>query len=72
MKKLRRIASHATILENGSRQTLLAIELMEGRVINWFPLIGEMAQTEWMPGEIVLRRDEEGFLRAYHNNIMIE
>ena len=71
MKKLRKIASHETILENGTRQTLSVIELQEGKVVSCYPLTGELPQTEWMAGQIVLRRDDEGVLRAYHNNKII-
>ena len=71
MKRLRRIASHETILENGTRQTLSVIEIQEGKVVSCYPLTEELPQTEWMAGQIVLRRDDDGILRAYHNNRII-
>ena len=35
------------------------------------PLSGELPCTEWMPGRIVLQRDDEGLVRAYYNNVII-
>jgi hypothetical protein len=40
-------------------------------VSQWYPLTEELPFAEWMPGQIVLRRDGEGLLRAYYNNVMI-
>ena len=71
MKKPRRIASHEIELEDHSRQPLSVVEIQSGEVLSWYPLTQELPSTEWMPGQTVLRRDENGVLRAYHNNIMI-
>lgn len=65
------IASHEIVLEDGTKQALSVVEIHSGIVKRWFPLTQEMPFTKWKPGQIVLRRDEQGFLRAYHNNIMI-
>ena len=68
---MRRIASHEIVLEDNSRQTLSVVEIQQGEVVRWFPLTQEIACTEWMPGQIVLRRDEKRLLRAYYNNMII-
>ena len=70
-KKTRRIASHELILENGLRQTLSVVEIQSGIVTNHYPLTQELPFTEWFPGQIVLKRDEEGLTRAYYNNVII-
>ena len=68
---MRRIASHEIVLEDNSRQTLSVVEIQSGEVMSWYPLTQEIACTEWMPGQVELRRDERNVLRAYHNNILI-
>ena len=71
MKKLRRIASHEIVLEDQRRLTLSVVEIQSGEVLTWYPLTQELPGTEWMPGQIVLRRDVNGVLRAYHNDRII-
>ena len=72
MKRTRRIATHEIVREeDNSVLTLSVVEILSGTVQRCYPLKGEQAATEWLPGRIVLRRDAEGVLRAYHNNIMI-
>ena len=68
---MRRIASHEIVLEDSSVLTLSVVEILSGEVVSWYPLTQETACTEWMPGKIVLLRDEDGYLRAYYNNVMI-
>jgi hypothetical protein len=46
--------------------------VQDGLVTNWFPLTHEIEHTEWLGGDIVLKRDNNGGLRAFHNDIMIE
>ena len=70
-KNFRRIASHEVVMPDGSRQTLSVVEIQSGVVTKCFPLTQELPFTEWMTGEIVLRRDEQGLTRAYYNNVII-
>ena len=73
MKKIRRIASHQILLDNGSLLTQLSVvEIQSGVVTDIYPLTEELSQTEWMPGEIHLKRDAEGQLRAYYNKKIID
>ena len=37
-----------------------------------YPFTHEIEHTEWMSGEIVLKRDTTGGLRAFYNEMMIE
>ena len=67
----RRIASHEIVLENNSRRILSVVEIQSGVVVKCYALTQELPCTEWMPGEVVLRRDSEGCLRAYYNNVLI-
>ena len=70
-KNLRRIASHEVLMTDGSLQTLSVVEIQSGVVAKCVPLTQELPFTEWLPGRIVLRRDEEGLTRAYYNNEII-
>ena len=70
-RNIRRIASHEVVMPDGSCQTLSIVEIRSGVVKKCFPLTQELPFTEWFPGQIVLRRDEQGFTRAYYNNVII-
>lgn len=53
---IRRYASHYLLLPDGAclKQQLLEVE--EGRVVRFSPFDGEeLADTEWLPGVIVVR-----------------
>ena len=71
-KTMRRIASHRVLMPNGQILTLSVIEISSGIVQKCYPLVEESAFTEWFPGDIVIRHDEEGFQRAYYENKPIE
>ena len=68
MKKLRKIASNQIILENGSQLTLSIVEILNGVVQKYYPLTHEMPYTEWLGGQVFLKREDDGALRAYYNN----
>ena len=68
----RRIACNELITLEGQCLTLCVVELSEdGRVERHYPLQQELAYTEWMQGRLSLRKDAEGVIRLYHNEILI-
>ena len=70
-KPPRRIACNELILPQGQHQTLYVLELQGGYVVRQYPLDGEQANTEWLPGTVVLEQDEQG-LRAHYQGKVIE
>lgn len=67
----RRVAAHLVII--GDRQLRqAAVELCEGRVVNYYEFSDELPMTEWIGGTIILQRDGEGILRAYKDMKIIE
>ena len=72
MKKLRKIASNQIVLEDKSILSLSVVEIQDGVATNWYSLVHELPNTEWLGGQVCLQRDEEGMLRAYYNNKVIE
>ncbi|MGN0282064.1 MAG: hypothetical protein ACI4B3_07180 [Prevotella sp.] len=62
----RKVAAHRIV--NGNEVTKLAVLTLEdGIVADCTPLQGEEPFTEWLGGEITLRSDSDGTLRAFHN-----
>ncbi len=70
--RLRRIASHQVLMPDGQLLRQAVVEMKDGVVVRCFPLVEELPQTEWLSGEVTIRKDTEGFLRAYYENKMIE
>ena len=48
------------------------VNIVRAAVQSYFPLDGEQANTIWLGGEIVLKEDENGELRAYHKGVLLE
>ena len=76
MKKLRRIACHRIVLPPGVDSpswlpTPSVLEIQSGVAVKWYPLTQELPQTEWLPGEVVLCRDDQGLLRAYYDGQLL-
>ena len=67
MAEMRRCGAHQVILPDGSILQQAVVELLEGRVVNYFEFREELPMTEWLGGEIRVERDEEGILRALWN-----
>ena len=59
------------ILPDGSILQQAVVEIQEGRVVNYFEFREELPMTEWLGGEIRVKRDEEGILRALWNGKVI-
>lgn len=63
---MRRCGAHEVRLENGDCLNQAVVEIMDGRVVNYYEFRDELPMTEWLGGVIDIQRDEEGLLRAYH------
>ena len=72
MKKLRKVASNKRALPDGQIQTLSVVEICDGQVTALYPLTQEQPFTEWVGGCLSLRRDEQGLLRCYYQDRIIE
>ena len=68
---MRRCGDHQVILPDGSILQQAVVEILEGRVENYFEFREELPMTEWLGGEIRVERDEEGILRALWNGKVI-
>ena len=71
MAEMRRCGAHQVILPDGSILQQAVVEILEGRVVNYFEFREELPMTEWLGGEIRVERDEEGILRAQWNGKVI-
>lgn len=68
---MRRCGAHQVILPDGSILQQAVVEILEGRVVNYFEFREELPMTEWLGGEIRVECDEEGILRALWNGKVI-
>ena len=48
------------------------VNIVRGAVQSYSPLDGEQANTIWLGGEIVLREHENGELRAFYKDVLLE
>ena len=71
MAEMKRCGAHQVILPDGSILQQAVVEILEGRVVNYFEFREELPMTEWLGGEIRVERDEEGILRALWNGKVI-
>ena len=71
MAEMRRCGAHQVILPDGSILQQAVVEILEGKVVNYFEFREELPMTEWLGGEIRVERDEEGILRALWNGKVI-
>ena len=70
MDAFRRVGAHEVTIE-GKVLHQGIVEIMDGRVVNFFEFEDELPMTEWLGGTIVLRR-EKGTLHAYWNETLID
>lgn len=68
---MRRCGAHQVILPDGSILQQAVVEIQEDRVVNYFEFREELPMTEWLGGEILVERDDEGILRALWNGKVI-
>lgn len=66
MGVVRRCGAHKVIVDGGMELTQAVVELMEGRVVNYYEFRDELPMTEWLGGLIEVRTDREGIRRAYY------
>lgn len=64
MERFRRCGAHQVILHDGIVLEQAVVEIEEGKVVNYYEFHEELPMTEWLGGEIIVSRDEEGILRA--------
>ena len=57
---IRRIAASKVILPDGKEYANHVVELLGSRLVNHYPLQGEIAMTEWLGGTI--RFEDEGIV----------
>lgn len=62
---MRKIASHYLLLPDGNRLSHQVIELSDGIVTGYYPLLSEQENTEWLPGLIELSGDIQGEMIAF-------
>ena len=65
--QLRRIASNEVLTPEGRCLKQQVVELADGVVFRLYPLEMELANTEWLQGRMVLRKENDS-VRAYYNN----
>jgi len=63
----RRCGAHEVWLPNGEILHQAVVEVIDGRVVNYYEFRQELPMTEWLGGEIRVLRDEEGILSAFWN-----
>ena len=66
--QFRRIASNEVVTPEGQCLKQQVVELTDGVVSRLYPLEMEQANTEWLRGRLVLRKDSGDSVRAYYNN----
>lgn len=54
---MRRIAAKHVVMPNGTTFTNHVVEIMDSRLVNHYPLQGEIEMTEWLGGTIVVEAD---------------
>lgn len=72
MESVRRCGAHEVLLEEGKTLHQAVVEIMDGRVVNYYEFRDELPMTEWLGGVIEVKRDEEELLRAYHQGKQLE
>lgn len=72
MTRFRRCGAHEVITASGVQLRQAVVEIEDGRVVNYYEFQDELPMTEWLGGRIEVRQDEEGILRAYHLQQILE
>ena len=67
-KRLRRIACHELVMSDGQCLTQYVVEILNGRMVNHYPLLQEIPATEWLVGQVILKESDDGHIQAYYNN----
>ena len=64
MKTVRRVAAHRVVTDQGTTD-MGVVEIVDGNVVSIYPLQGEQAATEWLPGTICIKQENLTF-KAYY------
>lgn len=62
-RSIRRVAANTVVLPNGMSYKNHVVELFGGRLVNHYPLQGEIAMTEWLGGRIEIEKEGR---KAFH------
>ena len=65
--RTRRIACHELIMPDGQRLTHYVVEISNGYMVNHYPLLQEIPNTEWLVGQVFLKESDHGKLQAFYN-----
>lgn len=68
----RRCGAHEVWLPSGEMLRQAVVEVMDGRVVNYYEFRDELPMTEWLGGTIEVKHDEDGVLRAFHQGKLLE
>ena len=69
---MRKVAVHSLMVEpTGQSMEMVVIEMRDGIVTDYYPFTNEQAQTEWIGGTVILRKNEQGQLQAFKNNRLL-
>ena len=68
----RRCGAHEVWLPNGEILHQAVVEVIDGRVVNYYEFRDELPMTEWLGGVFEVKRDDGGVLRAFHQGKMLE
>ncbi len=66
----RKVAAHEVHIDQEVMKQAV-VELENDEVVACYPFQDELPMTEWLGGTIVVRRDENGRLRAYWNETLL-
>lgn len=67
----RRVAAHIVVIR-GEELKQCVVEIMDGKVVNYFTFKDELPLTEWLGGRIDVITDEDGRQVAFWNETMLE
>lgn len=68
---MRRVAAHELVIGEERLQKGV-VEIMDGRVVNYYTFDQELPMTEWLGGVIEIRRNEDGILEAFQHDLLIK
>lgn len=64
MSEMRRVGAHYVISGDIVLHQAI-VEIVDGRVVNFYEFDDELPMTEWLGDTIELRKNEEGMLQAW-------
>ena len=67
----RRVAAHRVVIR-GEELKQCVVEIMDGKVVNYFTFKDELPLTEWLGGRIDVITDVDGRQVAFWNETMLE